>query len=390
MSLRALLVGPTGQGGGEGVYMASLHSDPPDGVEYELAGDFHQGAPGADCDVVREIMLNQVVHRATMPDMGMRALRVRDRFDLIHVHAHPILLMGIGSTPVVMSEGSSSAVYLKDYLGWSDERLSRAYARARRLYGWLRIRDRLLALQRVSKAYVFSNWAREINLGWGADPDKLEVIYPGFPVPPATDRSAHENFTFLFVGGDFERKGGFEVVEAFSRLVGDLPHVRLMIVGSDPDRPNPDRLVHSWVPERRRRQLLEVLERLQRSGRLIREDWVDQRRLHGEIFPRADAFVMPTHAEGFGFTNVEAMSFGLPVITSTVGPATEIVFDGQTGLLVQRGDVDGLSDAMARLATSPLEARNMGEAGRGEFEAKFTRERFRRALGNLYRRVLET
>ena len=39
-----------------------------------------------------------------------------------------------------------------------------------------------------------------------------------------------------------------------------------------------------------------------------------------EIYPEVDAFVMPTHAEGFGFTNIEAMSFGLPVISSTVGP----------------------------------------------------------------------
>ena len=59
---------------------------------------------------------------------------------------------------------------------------------------------------------------------------------------------------------------------------------------------------------------------------------------------------MPAHAEGFGFANVEAMSFGLPVITSTVGAAREIVDDKRGGLLVEPGDAvvlytDGLPEA---------------------------------------------
>lgn len=370
--------------------MGALTRDPPAGVRYDLSGGFHEASEGADCSLLREVLLNQLVRRVTIPDMGMRALTVREHFDLVHVHAHPILLSRVGSTPVIMSEGSSSAVYLGDYLGWSEARIRTAYARSRRLYGRLGVRDRLLDLDRVSKAYVFSHWARQINIRWGADPDKLEVIYPGFALPPAVDRSGHEDFTFLFVGGDFERKGGFEVVEAFSRLAEDLPDIRLMIVGSGPERRNPDRLVHSWVSDRRRRELMDVMTDLQRKGRLIREDWVNQGRLRSQIFPRADAFVMPTYAEGFGLTNVEAMSFGLPVITSTAGPAAEIVLSGRTGLLVRPGDPHGLCEAMSILATRRGDAQAMGEAGRSEFEAKFTLARFREALGDLYRRVLET
>ena len=57
------------------------------------------------------------------------------------------------------------------------------------------------------------------------------------------------------------------------------------------------------------------------------------------MYPAADAFVMPTLAEGFGFTNVEAMSHALPVISSRLGPIEEIVAHGETGLLVEPGDV---------------------------------------------------
>jgi glycosyltransferase involved in cell wall biosynthesis len=387
--VRALLVGPEGHGG-EGVYLDTLRRHPPDGVEYVAARGFHTGAPGAPCRRAVEVGLNRLVHPFTTPDMGFRALRVRDRFDLVHVHAHPVSLAGLRGTPFVMSEGSSSAVYIGEYLGWDDARLARGYGRTRRVYRALGIADRLLTLERVSKAYVFSEWARQVNLRWGADPDKLEVVYPGFPVQPDVDRdSGRDTFTFLFVGGDFERKGGFEVLEAFSELVLEHPHVRLLLAGTDPRERNPDRLVHSWVADARRERALHQLDELERSGAVWRTAWVERRRLLDELYPQADAFVMPSHAEGFGFTNVEAMSFGLPVITSTAGPSAEIIDDGRTGLLVAPGDTAGLRVAMARLVSDPGGAIAMGRSARERFLARFTLRHLQDRLGDFYRRAAE-
>jgi glycosyltransferase involved in cell wall biosynthesis len=387
MTVQALLIGPRGHGG-EGVYMESLRRGPPAGVEYESAGDFHRGAPGASCAVVREVLLNQVVHRLTIPDMGFRALRLRRPFDLVHVHAHRASLSRLRGTPVVMSEGSSSAVYLGDYLGWDPARLGSSYRRARRIYRLLGIRDRLLALEHVSRAYVFSRWARDVNLRWGADPEKLEVVYPGFETPEPVDRRGREQFTFLFVGRDFERKGGFEVVEAFEQVAAEHGHARLLLVGCDPADPNPDRLARSWVPAERRQRVLAAIDRLVRSGRLSVVRRVDQERLRREVFPAADAFVMPTHAEGFGFATVEAMSFSLPVITSPVGAGREIVHEEGSGLLVAPGDVDALTETMARLAADAAASMRTGAAARAAFLSRFTRERFQETLGDLYRRAM--
>ena len=57
--------------------------------------------------------------------------------------------------------------------------------------------------------------------------------------------------------------------------------------------------------------MLSTLERLERAGVARHESLVGAERLQGELYPAADVFVMPTLAEGFGFTNVEAMSHGL-------------------------------------------------------------------------------
>lgn len=383
MAIRTLLIGPRGYGG-EGVYMDTLQRHPPPGVIYDVSDDFHQSAAGARCVLPVEVLLNRVIRPRTIPDIGFRALRLGQRYDLVHSHAHPLWLRRRRGTPLVMSEGSSAAVYLADYLGWDDLRIADTFGRSRRLYRLLGINDRLLALDGATSVYVFSNWARDLNIRWGADPGKLQVIYPGFELQREISRIGRETFTFLFVGTDFERKGGHDVVEAFAAFCRDLPHTRLIIVGSDLDRPNPDRLVHSWVSDERRERIVHQLRVLERSGRIVWLRRITRELLHAEVFPKADAFVMPTNAEGFGFTNVEAMSFGLPVITSTVGPAAEIVRDGVTGRLVAPRNVPDLAEAMHAFASSPQLAAAMGSAGRSHFEHRFTLGHFRQALGAFY------
>ncbi len=133
----------------------------------------------------------------------------------------------------------------------------------------------------------------------------------------------------------------------------------------------------------------ETIAALEQEGAVRLLPWVSRERLLAEIYPGADAFVMPTHAEGFGFTNVEAMSFGLPVITSTAGPGAEIVARDRTGLLVTPGDVDGIRNALLHLAADPARARRMGAAARADFLERFTIERFQATLGAFYRRALE-
>jgi glycosyltransferase involved in cell wall biosynthesis len=334
------------------------------------------------------VLLNRLVRPVTFPDAGFRALHLQNRFDLVHVHAHPVVLRGIGSTPVVMSEGSSSAVYLRDYLGWEHGRIAARYRRARWIYPMLRVKDRLLAQERVARVFVFSRWARSLNIEWGADPEKTEVVYPGFPTPAAVERPDRDQFRFLFVATDFERKGGFEVCEAFAEVVQHLPGTRLTVISPDPAVPNPDRRFHGWIDSARRSRGLAKLAELVRAGFVDLRAPVERDRLYSEHYPGADAFVMPTHAEGLGFTNIEAMGFELPVISSTVGPIPEVVADGATGRLVPPGDVHALTEAMLNLAADPERARKLGAAGRDAFLARFTLDRFSAALADLYRRVL--
>jgi glycosyltransferase involved in cell wall biosynthesis len=367
--------------------MDLLKANPPPGVSYTVTGGFHHGAPGVASSRMWEIALNRLVRPRTIPDIGFRALRVRDRFDLVHVHAHPVKLFGLGDVPLVMSEGSSSAVYLGDYLGWDEHRLKSGYARARRIYRRLAINDRLLTMERVDRAYVFSRWARDVNVRWGADPAKLDVVPPGFPMPPDRRPRNSDAVTFLFIGTDFERKGGFDLVEAFARVNEAHPETRLVLAGSHPNESNPDRETHSWVSDRRRARVLDRLAELRQRGVVRTFGPVARSVVHDTLYPEADVFVLPTLAEGFGFTNVEAMAHGLAVISTTLGPIPEVVHEDETGHLVPPGDVEALAVAMSRLASGPDRARVMGTQGRVRFERTYTINRFRERLAGVYARA---
>ena len=76
---------------------------------------------------------------------------------------------------------------------------------------------------------------------------------------------------------------------------------------------------------------------------------------------RAKAFCLPSRAEPFGIALLEAGAYRLPVVASRVGGIPEIVIHGESGLLVQPDDVDGLAAALDRVMADPDAARGLGE-----------------------------
>lgn len=363
--MNCLLVGPQ-QEGGEGVYIREVLAHPPDGVSYSVSQQFHRGADHARCHAVQEILLNRLVHPFLRYGFGFRVLSVDRDIDLVHVHSHPTKIQAKHRVPVVMSAGSSHYIYVRDYERWSDGKIRRRYALARMMYRPLGIHDELLNPDGVARIYTFSSWAREIYGQHGVPLHKVDVIYPGFAVPSVPDRPAdRESVRFVFVGREFTRKGGPLVIKAFERVREKHKHVSLRIVTRDFEHIEP-------------MTGLEVLP------------FMDREQLYHRIYPEADVFVMPTEAEGWGFTNAEAMSFGLPVISTGINAIPEIVEDGVTGMLIEPGDGEALACAMNRLAESRGRREEMGGRGRERFLARFTRERFRSRLGEFYAAALRS
>lgn len=99
--------------------------------------------------------------------------------------------------------------------------------------------------------------------------------------------------------------------------------------------------------------------------------WLGQRALPG-VYGRADICVVPSAwDEPFGIAAAEAMAAGRPVCASRVGGLQDIVVDGETGLLFERDDDQGLAECLNRLLSDGDLRRKMGEAGRQRAVAEY-------------------
>jgi glycosyltransferase involved in cell wall biosynthesis len=142
-----------------------------------------------------------------------------------------------------------------------------------------------------------------------------------------------------------------------------------LIVGDGPDRPAVE----------------ELSARLGLGGRVRLEG---ERRDVADLLAASDVFVLSSRSEGLPVSVLEAMAAGLPVVASDVGGVSELVIDGETGILVRPGDPDRLAEALEGLLSDPDRRRRLGEAGRARAERLFDLEQFRQAHLELYRREL--
>ena len=108
------------------------------------------------------------------------------------------------------------------------------------------------------------------------------------------------------------------------------------------------------------------------------------------VLGAADAVAVPsTRPEPLGMVAVEAAAAGLPVVAAAHGGVTEVVRDGQTGLLVRPGDAGTLAAALRRLADHPDLARRLGAAGADDARARFGRERMLDEVQGIYDELLD-
>jgi glycosyltransferase involved in cell wall biosynthesis len=102
-----------------------------------------------------------------------------------------------------------------------------------------------------------------------------------------------------------------------------------------------------------------------------------------QLWSSFDIYFQPSRYEGLCITAIEAMACGLPVVASRVGGLTESVINGETGYLVEQGDVDRYCTQLERLASDPTLRQELGDAGRERVESTFTAEEFAARFRNV-------
>ncbi len=170
----------------------------------------------------------------------------------------------------------------------------------------------------------------------------------------------------LVVGRLVSGKGYSLLLEALADVVARGRDVTLEIVGEGP----------AGEALRARARALGVAERVQWLGAVGQ----DEIRRHYE---EADAFCLPSFAEGVPVVLMEAMAMQLPVVATRIAGIPELIDDGVSGLLVAPARAGELADALDQLAASPELRGQLGRAGREAVMAGYDAERWARELQHL-------
>jgi glycosyltransferase involved in cell wall biosynthesis len=228
---------------------------------------------------------------------------------------------------------------------------------------WIELETALY--HRVRRNLVMSGFVRDSLVeDYGCDPAKVAIVgaAPNVPPPDAPpDNAGYSNRTILFVGVDWERKGGPVLVEAFRKVLEKLPDARLIIAGASRAIRLPNVEVLGRVP------LAEI------SGLLL----------------RSSVLALPTWREPQGVNAIEALMHGIPVVASDVGALPEVINDGKTGRIFPAGNVAALADALLGLLSDPALCQRMGKAAREEARTHYSSEAVSLRMGEAIRGALK-
>ena len=166
-------------------------------------------------------------------------------------------------------------------------------------------------LSRAKKITFLSNAAKNHFLHYFGDfKDKCFVNYPFMKKNYLNNKREKGKINFIFVGLDFERKGGLETLEAFNKVSNN--NMKLYFISNVPEN----------IKKMFKKKNIEFIKPVSRE------------KLFNEIYPKMDIFIMPTLYESFGVVFLEALSFGMGIIGTNVYATSEMIVDNYNGKLL--------------------------------------------------------
>jgi colanic acid/amylovoran biosynthesis glycosyltransferase len=177
--------------------------------------------------------------------------------------------------------------------------------------------------------------------------------------------------TFIAVGRFTEKKAPGNTLRAFAIVLKTVPDTRLRMLGDGP-------LLEECKQQAKELQIDHAVTFLGPQGHETVQREMKQSRCfvqHSLVAPNGDC-------EGTPVSIIEAGATGLPVVSTRHAGIPDVVVEGETGFLVDEGDVDGMADLMIKIAGDAELAGRLGKAARTRVEAEFSSDK---RLGNLWR-----
>jgi glycosyltransferase involved in cell wall biosynthesis len=188
--------------------------------------------------------------------------------------------------------------------------------------------------------------AKSCVIDYGMPESKVATVHAGSNMkaaPLPLENNEFHDPTILFIGIDWERKGGPSLLTAFDQVRAKIPNAKLIVVGCDPGI---------------------TQEGVSFKGKLPREQVA-------HFHSKASVLCLPSRIEPFGIAPIEAALGGVPSVVSDIGALPEIVMDGVTGRVTPVDDSQALASALIQLLSDPALCKKMGAAARTHVTERF-------------------
>ena len=208
-------------------------------------------------------------------------------------------------------------------------------------------------LKRTTYVCVGAHLAQAVRAR-GVAAERVRVVpnAVALDAPRATPREAGET-PVIVAGGRLHPKKGFDIlVRAMAELRGRGIAAACRIAGEGPERP----------------RLQALIDELALQSRVALTGWTDD--LPG-FLAQGDVFAFPSYQEGFPLVLLQAMAAGLPIVSSAIDGPSEMLSNGESGLLIPAGDPAALAGALAALLADAPRAAGLAAAARGLVERDF-------------------
>jgi len=205
-----------------------------------------------------------------------------------------------------------------------------------------------------------TNISKSLVEQYNCPPEKVRCVYAGGTTPQELAQDNSEKYkseNILFVGRNWELKGGPELVEAFEKVLPDYPNATLTIIGCTPTLNNPQ---------------IKVIGPLSPSEL-------------SDYYEQASIFCLPTRTEAFGMAFVEALQYKLPIIGTNIEAIPDMIEDSHNGYLVPVKDSAAIAQALGKLLGDSDKCKQFGEHSYQIAQTRYTWE----AVGKAIRIAIE-
>lgn len=202
------------------------------------------------------------------------------------------------------------------------------------------------------------------------DPSKIEVIHNAVPIPKK-NCTQYGSRRVLFMGRLAERKSPDVLLRAAVKILKEFPDAHFTFAG--------DGDVERYKA---------LARELGIDGSCTFAGWVSGEGRE-KLFRESDIYCLPSKNEGMPMSVLEAMSYGLPVITTPVGGIPQVIRSDVNGILMPVGDADALAEELLKLMASPARSKEIGEMGRRTIEERFGMDAFSECISAVYERLLQ-